>query len=177
MSGIARNKLIVDQNLKYRRQQINGDIRDVKDVILTLDTAAYAIGDVLSVPLEIPFAVVDPGGACELKSLVVVDTDNNGVAMDILFLRSNVSIGAINTALSLSDVDATSSILGKVSLVAGDFSSYTNGKFTFKSVGATGMGGVMNAAPGSHSIWIATVTQAVATWTIHGISLKIGLRQ
>ena len=64
----------------------------IKEVTLTLDTGAYADGDVMAATQEVANAVRQKGGRAVLQSVVVLDKDDQGKDFDLLILRTNVSI-------------------------------------------------------------------------------------
>ncbi len=52
-----------------------------------------------------------------------MDEDDQGVALDLLFFRSNISVGAENGAYSIDDAGSRD-LLGWVRVVAGDFTDW-----------------------------------------------------
>ena len=143
---------------------------DLIDVTLSLDTAIYASGDVLAATQEVANAVDTAGGTALLHSVVVLDKDDQGQPIDLVFLRSNVSIGTENAAVSVSDTDAAE-ILGIVSVAAADFSDLGGCRVaTLPSVGL-----VLKAGAGSTSVYIAAVSKGTGTYSASGIVVKLGL--
>jgi hypothetical protein len=142
------------------------------DVVLTLDTNAYASGDVLAATQEVVSAVPSNGGHALLHSLVVNDKDDQGMAMDLVFLRTNVSIGTENAAVSIADADA-GEILGIVSIAAADFLDL--GGCRVATVPSIGL--VLEADAASSSIFIAAISRGTGTYSASGATVKIGLAQ
>ena len=90
------------------------------DVTLSLDTSAYASGDVLADTQEIANAMRVIDGTAILESLILLDEDDQGVALDLYFFNANVAMGTENSAPSISDANARN-LLGKVAGATGDY--------------------------------------------------------
>lgn len=143
---------------------------NVLDVTLVADTNAYADGDVLAIPQEIVNSVAEAGTARQLTSIVVIDSDDQGTAIDLIFFDASASLGTINTAIDISDADAAK-IVGIVAIAAGDFKDLINNKVAVK----TGIDLVMKAASTSASLWVgAVVRSGTPTYSAGGIKLKLG---
>ena len=143
---------------------------NVIDVTLVADTNAYADGDVLAIPQEIVNSVAEAGTARQLTSIVVIDSDDQGTAIDLIFFDASASLGTINTAIDISDADAAK-IVGIVAIAAGDFKDLINNKVAVK----TGIDLVMKAASTSASLWVgAVVRSGTPTYSAGGIKLKLG---
>lgn len=148
---------------------------DLVEVTLTLDTNAYASGDVLAATQEV--ANVFSGGRrrAMLASLVVLDLDDQGQGMDIVFLRSNVSLGTENAAFEPADATAAE-ILAIVPIAAGDWYDLINSRIARRQLGDTGMGALLEPASGGTSLWVGAISRGTGTYTAGGVVLKIGLR-
>lgn len=76
-------------------------------VVPVLDTNAYAAGDIIAATTAINGVGGAGGQARRLKSVSILDkADQAACAMNLILLRSNVSIGTINSAPSISDANA-----------------------------------------------------------------------
>jgi hypothetical protein len=139
------------------------------DLTLSLDTAAYASGEVLAATQEIPGAVAFSGGAVALHSILVIDKDDQGQGFDLVFFDSDVALGPENGALTITDLDATK-ILGIVPIVAGDFMDLGGSRVA----SLKGVGLVLRAANGSKSVWVAAISRGTGTYTAVGILLRFG---
>lgn len=143
---------------------------DVIDVTLVADTSIYANNDVLAVPQEITGVFRHAGGRVKLDSIVVLDGDDQGTAIDLVFFNASATLGTINAAISISDADAAK-IVGHVAVAAGDFKDYINSMVAVK----TAVGLIMEAAAASTSLYIgAVVRSGTPTYTASGIKLKLG---
>ncbi len=144
----------------------------VFNVTLALDTAIYADGDVLSVPVEIQNFFPANGVPVELVSLQLLDQDDLGIALDVLFLTSTQDIGARNAANAISDAEAEA-IAGVVRLVTGDYVDFG----AWRLIEKDSIRKVLKGAADSRSVWLGTITRGgTPTYTAAGIKLKIGIR-
>ncbi len=96
----------------------------IVDFVPTLDTSSYAVGDVL-----FDRALLDVGNYANpgqnalqrirgrILSVGVLDKDDLGVAMDLYFLKADVSLGTVNAAPSITDTNAEN-IVGFVTATA-----------------------------------------------------------
>jgi hypothetical protein len=145
---------------------------DVIDIVLSLDTLPYATGDVLAATQEIANAVPMRAGHALLHSVVVTDKDDQGAGLDIVFLRTNVSIGAENSAVSISDADA-GEILGVIPVAESDFVDLVGCRVaTITSVGLS-----LEAGESSTSLYVAAISRGAGTYTASGIVIKLGMAQ
>lgn len=141
-------------------------------VIPVLDTAIYAAGDTLFDATAVPAAVRTNGGTAILRSLALLDKDDNAAAgIDLFFLQANVPFGTLNAAPSITDANAVN-ILGFVSLVAGDFIDIGASKIASKS----GLNMLLKAATGT-TIYVAAIARGTPTQTLGGIQLTLGVEQ
>ena len=86
----------------------------------TLDTNAYAVGDVFFVGTEIPNAVIGLGGCSKLVNMFVLDqSDVQDTSLQFVFSEGNTALGTINETANISDSDIESlGIIGINNLVA-----------------------------------------------------------
>lgn len=148
---------------------VQGD-GDVLDVTLSLDTAAYAAGDVLADTQEIASAFRIAGGKALIQSITLNDKDDQKQGLRLLFLRSAKSLGTENDAPNISDDDADE-ILGSVDVSAGDYLDIGGCSI----VSRNGIGMLVKAAVGSTSLYVAAISNGTGTYSANGITLKIGV--
>lgn len=142
------------------------------DLVLSLDTDAYAQHDVLADRQELANVVGQPAGCGRIDSVVLIDFDYNARAITLVFLDSDVTIGTENSAVSISDANAAK-ILGKVELAAADYEDMKNSQFAQ----ALNIGLPFKCAAGSKSIYVAAIYRDATgdTYTASGIRLRIGI--
>lgn len=128
----------------------------------TLQTSAYTAGTVLFATTAIANLAPSNDQGIVLESLFVVDKDDEGAAITLHFFSSNVALGTLGSAPSLSDADAASSWLGSVDIVTGDYKDLGGVKVaSLKGIG-------LNLQPGSgaRAVWVGGI--AVGTPTFAG---------
>lgn len=152
------------------------------EVTPVVDTAAYASGDVLwTVSVELASVFQNRGPASHrsasnvaLNSISVLQETGSAFDFDIVFLRSNVSLGTVNIAVSISDIDARE-VVGFASLAsATDSIALVGSTFYAKEGNAIQMQGVA----GDTSLYVAGIARGAVTFTTAAdFKLRIGLTQ
>ena len=143
----------------------------VKEVTLSLDTNAYASGDVLAEVQEVTGALRSAALTGVIQSLAVLDKDDQGEALDVVFFKASASLGTENAAVSISDADADK-ILGVVEVAAGDFVDLVNSQLAVKANLS-----IVAAVASGTSIYVGAISRGTGTYTASGITLKIGILQ
>lgn len=143
--------------------------RTVIEVTLSLDTNQYADGDVLAATQEIANAVRGAGTGV-IESVVLLDKDDQGAALDLVFLRSNVAIGTENEAVSISDANADE-IVGVIEVAAGDYVDLVGSQIVAKN----NLGLTFQAVASATSLYVAAISRGTGTYTASGVTLKIGI--
>jgi len=138
------------------------------EVTLTLDTSVYASGDVLAATQIVTACMRINGGKGIWQSLVLLDWDDQAGALDVLLLRTNVSIGTENAAVSVTDTNADE-ILGIVEIVAGDYVDLVGSQIVVRE----NIGMVVDAAT-TDDLYVAVISRDTKTYTASGITLKLG---
>ena len=141
-------------------------------IVFSLDTNAYATGDVLAATQALASAFRSTDGTGILQSIVLVDKDDQGAALDVVILKADVSIGNENAAVSISDTDADS-VLGVISVSAGDWIDLGG----VRVATLTGRGMVVKAATGTTSLYVALISRGSPTHTAAGITAQFGILQ
>lgn len=151
----------------------NGDA-DVATVTFTLDTSAYASGDLIADTQAISTTLFDQKGGCViLDSITLLDEDDQGVALHFVFSTASTSMGTENGAPNISDANARN-IVGKASLAATDYVDIGGAKVASK--GALGL--VLKAAAGAQALYVSIVNDTgTPTYTATGLQAMFGFRQ
>jgi hypothetical protein len=143
------------------------------DVTLSLDTSAYASGDVLADTQVITNMVARIGYGGVLQSVEVIDEDDQGAAFTIYFLDANVAMGTENSAPSISDANARS-ITGSVAVATSDYADLGG----VKVAKISGGGLPLQAASGTRNGYVAVVNSTgTPTYTASGVRLRLGILQ
>jgi len=146
-------------------------------VVPVLDTSAYASGDVLwTTPVVIPNACRIKGGVALLKSLYIVDFDDQGVAFDLFFQNAASSLGTVNGAPNISDANALASIVGRVPIATTDYVDL-GGVRIARPTNAV-CESMMQALTSSRDLYISAVNGAgTPTFTAAGLKFFFGFEQ
>ena len=135
----------------------------------TLDTAAYAAGDVLFNPVEIVSAVRVNAGACTLLSVHILDKADQGENFELVFLDSNINLGTINAAIDISDANAEH-IIGHFSF-ANDYVDMINSQIRCDY----GIGLELKAGVTTTSLYVAGISKGTGTYAASDLKIKLGL--
>ena len=143
----------------------------VLDLTLSTDSDQYAANDVLAATQALAGAARVAGGTGIITTIGLLDKDDQGVAMDLVFLDANVSIGTENAAVSIADSDAEH-VLGTVNIATTDYCDLINSQYaTLRNVGFE-----YKCAAASTSLYVAAITRGgTPTHTASGIMLKFGI--
>ena len=145
---------------------------DLIEVTLSLDTAIYADGDVLAATQEVTGVWRANYNTGLLRSIVLLDKDDQGVALDLVFLRSNVALGTENNAPNISDTNA-SEVLGIVNIATGDYVDLGGARVATKLLAAP-----LALESTTTSLWIAAITRGgTPTYSAAGIVVKLGIER
>lgn len=142
--------LTTDANGQMRVLVGSPDI--VVTVVPTVDTNAYASGDLLFDSVEIPAAVRVNGGTCILQSVTLLDDADQGVAMTLIFANAATDFGAANSAPDPDDTEA-GTVIGHVAIAAADYVDLGASKVAcIKNIGL-----LMQAGAATTSLYVAGV--------------------
>jgi hypothetical protein len=167
-------KVGIDQTTPGTTDRVSVGKTTYIDVTLSLDTAIYAIGDVLADTQVITAMsrVADFGGI--LQSITVIDKDDQKAPMLIFFLDQNVALGTENAAPSITDANAAAIMGPPISIQAGDY--YDLGGVSV--AGVDGIGKVLKPAAGTANGYLAVLNGAgTPTFTAAGVVLRLGILQ
>lgn len=155
---------------EYGRQVVTDKNIDLVDVTLVLSTVQYAANDVLVIPQVLSSCLLGNGGRAILDSVVLLDKDDQGVAMDLVFSQVVTTLGTINGAVSISDANAAY-ILGTLNIATGDYVDLINSKIATK----LNVGMILEGASGADDIYIGAITRGgTPTHTAAGITVRLG---
>lgn len=158
----------ISESQDYKGQV--GGIADVYDVTLSLNTSAYATGDLLADVQEMATFFRVNGGTAVIQSVTVIDKDDQGVALDLVFTDDSGTWGTENSAVSVTDAIADG-VQGVVSVAAADYADMINSQIASKS----SLGLVVKAPSESKSLYIVAVSRGAGTYTASGIVVRIGV--
>ena len=144
---------------------------NVIEVEVSVDTAAHAAADCVFQPVELA-DITNAGGCAVITSVVVIDYDDQGSEVDILFFDEEPVVGANNAAFNLSDGWAEHCI-GFVQV-----DDYLN--LAQNQIGQeTNIGLVIKPDPNNsgagRSVWIAGLTPDTPTYASGRLTVKVGV--
>jgi len=143
----------------------------IVDVALTLDTDAYADGDVLAEVQEVSNALRTDGGSGLLQSVIVIDKSDQGEALDIYLFSDSASLGTENAAVSISDADAAK-IVARVEIGSSDYYDLGGVQVAVSS----NLAMPLEVSSGT-SIWLGVVSRGTGTYSADGIVVRLGIIQ
>lgn len=145
------------------------DIRLV-DVTMSLDTSAYASGDLLADTQAVTNAMKGADCLGTLHSIMVIDEDDQGAAFTIYIANGSGSFGTENSAPSITDGNART-MLGIVDVATGDYKDLGGVKVAFKS----NIGMAVAPLAGGRDVYVAIVNgSGTPTFTASGLKLRLG---
>jgi len=146
-------------------------------VIPTLDTGAYADGDVMAITAEIAEACIG-NGYSTLESVKVVDNDDKASDFSILILNANTSIGTLQAAYNGADT-VTDDIIDIVKVASADYVDMINAQVAFLSAaqGDSGMGVVLQPADKGSSLYYALISRDSDTFSAAGLEITFAFKR
>ena len=171
LPGDAANGLDVDVTRIAAGENVLGKVVAPDDVITitcTLDTNAYADGDVLFATQEIVNAARVAGNTLILQSVVVSDIDDQGQGFDLIFFNANTSLGTENSAPDIDDTEVLT-VIGRVQIGSGSF--YDLGGNRVACVYGIGL---LLKSGASTSLYVAGVSRGTGTYTASGLQIQFG---
>lgn len=146
-----------------------GTLLKITNVTLSLDTSAYADGDVLADSQAISACLRANDGTGTITNVTLTDIDDQGVGLDLLFLDANVSLGTENAAPSITDGNAAN-ILGWVRVAASDWID----------LGGVRLASVPCSIPvkgvsGTDDLYVAAISRGAGTYTASGIVVRVAI--
>lgn len=141
----------------------------VVTVTPTLDTSAYSSGDLLFDSTEITNAVRANAGICILQSLTLLDKDDQGTALTLVFANAATDFGTLNSAPDPDDTECAT-ILGTVEIVAGDYVDFGGARVAT----LTNLGLMMKAGAATTSLYVAAINgTSTPTHSAAGLVLQL----
>lgn len=141
-----------------------------KTITPTINADAHSTGDVVAALEEITDWAFEPGGSSRVKSVVVNDATDSGVALDLVFYTATGAIGDESAAYTTTDaVGATHA--GTINVLAANFDDAVNNKSATQAEDI-----IIGCAPGSTSIWMGVVARgSIDPGAVTDLVVKIGL--
>lgn len=139
---------------------------------LTTDTSAYSTGDVLVATTEIPilagYASAPKNLRVRIDQIGIVDKDCANGAFDIVILDSNVSLGTVNAAVSITDANA----LNVVKVLPVSASMYNTLKAADNSVANIDLAAPIYITTNTGSFYIGLVSRDSKTYSASALYFR-----
>ena len=149
--------------MKSSNQKLNHMNVELIDVTLTTDAEAHADNDVIAQSIEIANAVQENGGTGIIQSIMLLDEDDEGPTVELLFSQVNSAITddeGNSIGASTADLDSTfRSFLGATTV--SNWSDLADSQMGVK----TNIGLVIKAASGTRSIWVHVINRSGGNYT------------
>lgn len=154
---------------------VRSGVVDLISVTLSLDTSAYASGDLLADAQAIAGAVRVSGGSAELVSIMVIDEDDQKQSIGLYVTSDSTSWGSENSAVAVSDAVARS-IQAYVPIITTDYIDL--GGVSIAQPRLAQNIGVICEASGSTSLYVVAVCNSgTPTYTASGVRVVFGFKQ
>lgn len=149
---------------------------DVISYTPTLDTSAYADGDLLFDFASVADFVRVNGGRAIIQSVTVVDKADQKIAMDLFTSPVTIDAGTFNSAPTISDSDAAT-----VQNIRAPGKTYSIEVADYKDLGGvsvatvTGIGLMIEADAASRAIFLAGVIRGAPTYGASDLVFRFGV--
>ena len=131
----------------------------MRKVDISAETSAYASGDVVFAPVEIPELAMEDGGSFLVDRVKLIDKNDIGGVLDLVFLQNNVSIGTVNAAAS---VPAAANLVTTISVAAADYTDLGSIKIADKQ----NINEILAAADDDSSLYVAGIARGAISYTL-----------
>lgn len=155
---------------------VGGGVYKLIQVTPTLDTSAYASGDLICDVATITGAALGTGGLCKLVNVTIVDQDDNTASAYTIYITNlSTSWGTFNAAPA--PIDATGlGIQAIIQIAAADWQDL--GAFKVAQPVATPFTPKICATSGSANLYLVIVNGAgTPTFTASGIKVTLTFEQ
>ena len=145
----------------------------VHDVSPTVTTNACSDGEIIFNATKIENMVSTKGGSCIIQSVELIDDDDNGATIDLVFFNALLTLGTAGGPIDAADGAVPDNILGVVKVT-----NYFDG-INWQIGHKNNIGLVIKAADTVRDVYVAAINRhgGAKTWTAAGIKLKIGVIQ
>lgn len=138
----------------------------------SVNTDAHATGDVVAALEEILDWAIEPGGSSRIKSVVVNDATDSGVALDLVFFTADGVIGAESAAYTTTDAVAATHA-GTVNVLAASYDDAVDNKSATQAEDL-----IIGCAATSTSIWMGVVARgSIDPAAATDIVVKLGVER
>ncbi len=144
----------------------------------TLDTSAYAPGDILFNPIQVPRASACADEPSYCVGIDIFDLDDQSLYdIKIVLLSESTSLGTINSAPTISDANLILTMLGMVTIAGSTDAANTAdmGGAKFYTIPKSLLPVAINPTAGTPNIYIAGLVGATGTPTHTASGMRVRL--
>ena len=171
-AGVSKTQL--RPGMSSNNERLNQMKTKVFTITPDTHTEAAAVNESVFQADELANFMSEKGGTAIIQSIVILDDDDNGNSLDIVFMDTTGLLDASDDATVIDAADGAipDAILGVVNV-----SNYFDG--VLWQIGQKdGIGLAIKSASTTRSIYISAINRGgTATWTAAGLRLKIGYVQ
>ena len=173
-AGVTESKVSGGEFLSSDKK-LNQMKVDIISITPGTTTNTCSDGEIIFDNEKIENCVGVKGGSCILQSVTILDDDDIGATVDLVFLSAAGSLGTEGSAISVDDASSAvpGTILGVVTV-----SNYMDG-INWQLGHKENIGLVLKAASGSRDIYVACINRSGGdqTWGADDLHLKFGVVQ
>ena len=140
-------------------------------VAMSADTNVYASGDLIADTQQLDAFFNKTDGRGVVNSITIIDQDNQGAAIYIMFHSTTTSMGSENSAPNISDANLAAGLLGIVAVATTDYVTVSGAKVAcIKNIGLP-----VKAVSGTDDLYVSVLNSTgTPTYTASGLNLTIG---
>lgn len=145
-------------------------IDNVVEVELFCDVVAHAANDVVCQATELPL-ITNDNGCAVVTSIVLADYDDQGAALDFVFLSEPTTVGTNNATMAIPDPQLDH-VLGSIPSSDGAYLDLDQNQV----LTITNCGLVLRPDPSrGNSVWVAVQTTGTPTYASGHLLLRVGV--
>lgn len=141
----------------------------VIELVFSLDTSAYAAGDVLADTQAITGAARVAQSSVILESFVLIDIDDQKQPLTVVFLSTNNSLGTENSASNINDTNGAK-VVGWFKVLSSDYLDL--GGISVACIRNIGL--QMMTAAAATALYVGLISDGTGTYTASGLTGKFG---
>ena len=171
-AGVSKTQL--RPGMSSNNERLNQMKTKVFTITPDTHTEAAAVNESVFQADELANFMSEKGGTAIIQSIVILDDDDNGNSLDIVFMDTT---GLLDASDDATVIDAADGVIPDAILGVVNVSNYFDGVL-WKVGQKDGIGLAIKSAITTRSIYISAINRGgTATWTAEGLRLKIGYVQ
>jgi len=153
------------------QEKLNKQDVDVISKTVVSTTNSCSVNEVIFQGDELENMVSVKGGTCIIQSISLIDIDDNGESVDLVFSNEPITLDDSNDGTV---IDAIAAVAAKIIGVVTINNYFNGGAWTYGHKENIGL--ALKAGADTKSIYVCGVNRgATSSWTASGISLVVGV--